>query len=80
MAKVTDFECVDDTGHRILCDAFGNNVAFKCPMCAHPVLAIVRVNQRGSGPNNPAVCRRCGNVYWLILDADRRLLKLKMGS
>lgn len=42
MGRVTDFECVDDTGHRILCDAFGNNVAFKCPNCAHPVLSIVR--------------------------------------
>ena len=70
MAKITDFECTDETGHQILCD----------PNCAHPVLAIIRQNQRGAGPHNPAVCRRCGNVYWLTVDMDTRLLTLKTGG
>ena len=80
MAKVTDFECADELGFRVLCDAFGNNVAFKCPNCARPVLAILRANQRGSDPHNPSVFRRSGNVYWLIADVGRRVLALKMGD
>ena len=43
-------------------------------------LAIIWSHQRGSDPHNPAVCRRCGNVYWLTADMDRRELTLKMGS
>jgi predicted RNA-binding Zn-ribbon protein involved in translation (DUF1610 family) len=38
MTKVTDFNLVDDAGETSPCDAFGNNVAFKCPKCGHPML------------------------------------------
>jgi len=41
MARVTDFRCVDERGERVPCDAFGNNVAFNCPNCGHPILAII---------------------------------------
>jgi hypothetical protein len=29
MTKVTDFRLVGESGERALCDAFGNNVAFR---------------------------------------------------
>ena len=59
MAAITDFHCVDESDKGICCDAFGNNVAFSCPKCGHPMLAIMRKSQRGSDVNNPAVCRAC---------------------
>jgi hypothetical protein len=36
MAKVTDFECADEAGHRILCDAFGNNVGIRMSELCSP--------------------------------------------
>ena len=44
-------------------DAFGNNVAFKCPKCGYPVLAVVRKGQRGSQADNPSNCKGCKADY-----------------
>jgi len=79
MTKVTGFRCVDENGNWVLCDAFGNNVAFKCKMCGHPMLAIVLPNQnrRGSTPENPAICGHCGFRAWVVADPVKRLLWLK---
>ncbi len=41
MTRVTDFRLVNENGDRLLCDAFGNNVAFDCPKCGHPMLAMI---------------------------------------
>lgn len=46
MAKVTGLNCIDEAGYRVLCDPFGNNVAFRCPACGGPVLSIILENQR----------------------------------
>ena len=69
MTRVTDFRCVNDNGDRVLCDAYGNNVAFKSRNCGHPMLAIVlpKGNSRGSNPDNPSVCRHCGFRAWPML-------------
>jgi len=54
-------------GNQVLCDAYGNNVAFKCRGCGHPMLAIIipEQNKRGSTPDNPAKCRHCGWRCWI---------------
>ena len=70
MAKVTTFGCIDERGERVLCDAFGNNVAFKCPDCGHPVLAIVRKDQRGSSKDKFAECPHCRFRGWVDADFD----------
>jgi hypothetical protein len=49
MTRITDFECVGEKGEPVLSDAYGNNVAFKCPDCGHPMLAIVLSKQSRSG-------------------------------
>jgi len=36
MTRVTDFHLVNENGDGVPRDAFGNNVAFKCPKCGHP--------------------------------------------
>lgn len=41
MTQVTDFHCFREKGHEVLCDAYGNNVAFTCPDCGHPMPAII---------------------------------------
>jgi hypothetical protein len=65
MATITNFRCVDGAGRDVPCDAFGNNVALKCPKCGHPVVAIAREHQRGSGATNAAECRECGLKCWI---------------
>ena len=81
MATITDFHCVDENEQEIPCDAFGNNVALKCPSCGYPMLAIMRENQRGSAANNPAVCRGCHFHAWLSVDtASGRLLLQRLPS
>ena len=55
---------------KIESDAFGNNVAFKCPECGYPVIAVlVNKGARGTVPNNPSICRGCSAEY-LILPND----------
>ena|ERR1700676_5412709 len=78
MTLVTDFHCVHERGHDVLCDAYGNNVAFKCPDCSHPMLAIILPNQnrRGSTPRNPAVCRHCHHLFWVSAEPEKKLLTL----
>jgi transcription elongation factor Elf1 len=62
---ITDFLVMDGNGDEIHADPFGNNVAFECPNCGHPVLAIALDNQRGSDEEHPAKCRGCGRSYFL---------------
>lgn len=70
MATITDFRCVDESGQVVSCDAFGNNVAFGCPGCGHPILSIARKNQRGSSPDRPAACRKCDFRGWVEVRED----------
>lgn len=68
--KIEDF-CVrrdSGDGKKIAADPYGNNVAFECFQCGHPVLAIARENQRGSKESNPAECRGCHVKY--VIEGD----------
>ena len=79
MTRVTDFNLVDEAGERALCDAYGNNVAFKCPKCGHPMLAIIlpKQNRRGSTPENEAECRNCEFRAWVVAEPAQKLLRLQ---
>ncbi len=63
--KITDFLTMDGNGDEILADAHGNNIAFSCSECGHPILAVALENQRGSDEDHPAVCKGCGAKYFL---------------
>jgi hypothetical protein len=63
--KITDFLVMNDHGEEIKADAFGNNLAFCCPDCGHPILAVALENQRGSDDQHPAVCKGCKKQYVL---------------
>lgn len=76
MATITDFKCVRIEGRDVQCDAFGNNVALRCPDCDHPILAIARDNQRGSDRAHPARCRSCSFRCWIEVDAVASTLRL----
>ena len=60
---VTDFSGIYGNGDIANIDAHGNNVAFLCNKCGHPVLAIAREHQRGSSINKPATCLGCGEDF-----------------
>jgi transcription elongation factor Elf1 len=67
--KITDFLVMDGEGEEIPADPFGNNVAFGCVFCGHPVLATALENQRGCDENHPVPCRSCGTKYFLDVRA-----------
>jgi hypothetical protein len=79
MTRVTDFGLLGEKGDRALCDAYGNNVAFKCPKCGHPMLAIIlpKQNRRGSTPENQAECRHCHFHAWIVAEPAKKLLRLR---
>lgn len=72
--KITDFLIMDTNGIEICADPHGNNLAFSCPICGYPVLAVALENQRGSDEHHPACCRECETGYFL----DVRLLAKKL--
>jgi hypothetical protein len=77
MATITGFSVVDEAGLPILADPFGNNVAFRCLGCGAPVLAIVLPSQRGSSPENPAICPACESRYWVEHQGEARRLVVR---
>ncbi len=60
---ITGFIGVYGNGDTAKIDAHGNNAAFLCNNCGHPVLAIAREHQRGSSVNKPATCLGCGEEF-----------------
>ena len=72
--KITGFLTMDGMGKEIAADTHGNNVAFACFNCGHPVLAIARENQRGSDEEHPADCKNCGEKYFLDVRAHMKKL------
>lgn len=63
--RVTNFRVENVRGEAINADPFGNNIAFSCFSCKHPVLAIARKYQRGNSKENPAICRGCEARYFI---------------
>ena len=74
--KITDFQCIYN-GKSQQCDAYGNNVAIACPSCKHPLILVARNNMKGSASTRPAVCRNCDKAYYLVVQEDKKLIKLK---
>lgn len=68
--KITGFLLMNSDGVEVSADCFGNNVAFSCPRCGHPVLATALVNQRGSDENHPSKCKGCGQGHFLDVRED----------
>jgi uncharacterized protein with PIN domain len=77
MASITDFMCIDKVGNVVHADAFGNNIAFACPECSDPVLAIAREHFRGSSADKPSSCRGCGTKFWIEVIPEEKLIKLR---
>lgn len=65
--KITGFLVMDTDGDKIMADPYGNNIAFSCPACEHPVLATALESQRGYDEDHPAKCKGCGMEYFLDL-------------
>jgi len=74
MATVTKFKAVDAEGFPVLCDAHGNNVAFRCLGCGSPVLATIREHHRGASAANPSQCPACSSRFWVGVDLPRQVV------
>jgi len=69
---VTGFNVENSRGYKIDADPFGNNIAFACFSCKHPVLAIAREHQRGYSKENPAICMRCEIRYFIRVERESK--------
>jgi len=78
--KITDFLVMDSDGAEIPADAFGNNVAFSCWHCGHPVLVTTLENQRGSDEKHLSKCRGCGQGYFLDVRHHAQKLYIHEGQ
>ncbi len=81
MPKIKDFRCYFD-GKELPTDAFGNNAAFACPNCSHPVLLLTHdPYQRGMYEDNPSKCRKCGQKYWQesIIEEEKKIILQSKG-
>jgi len=70
--KITDFLVMDGNGNEIVADPFGNNLAFTCMDCGHPVLALALENQRGSSESSPVICKGCDASYFMDIRAHAK--------
>ncbi len=57
-------------------DAHGNNVAFACLNCSHPVLATLMPHQRGSSAEKPTQCHACSTAFWVEVQTARNRLQV----
>ncbi|OCH11864.1 hypothetical protein [Aliivibrio sp. 1S128] len=72
--RITNFKAFDSDNSQLSVDAYGNNIAFQCLKCGHPILGIARLNQRGSDLKHPASCKKCGVLHYLhIVEAENKI-------
>ena len=78
MTRITNFKVLVG-GKKVNADAFGNNVAFLCPKCKYPMLAIARKNQRGSDRDHPTACRNvvCGKKYFMEINEKKEEIHIR---
>jgi hypothetical protein len=72
MARITGFAAREKNAP-VVCDAYGNNVAFQC-RCGAPVLAVILENQRGSDSEHPTTCPGCRAKFWLSVQETDAVL------
>ncbi len=75
--KITGFSVFNPSEDEIPADPYGNNVAFKCYGCDHPVLAIARKNQRGYDEKHPTTCKKCGKKYFMDIEKHNEKLFIR---
>ena len=72
MPSITDFKCIDENGFPILCHAYGNNAAIRCPGCSSPILITALKNWRGSDKAHTTQCISCGVEVWVSLEGEQK--------
>ncbi|MFT6899774.1 MAG: transcription elongation factor Elf1 [Paraglaciecola sp.] len=72
--NITNFIILDGQGNELASDASGENLAFACPECGHPVIANSKNGKHGSCEDIPSVCKGCSEKYFL--DIRKRSEKL----
>ena len=70
--KITDFLVMDMNGDEIEADPHGNNLAFCCMECGHPVVAVALENQRGSDEKTRQVAEGAAQGIFLISGRMRK--------
>jgi len=59
--KVTDCQ-ISFKGRPTPADAYGNNVAWSCPVCGHPLLFVCRKGWKGFDGKRTN-CKQCGALF-----------------
>ena len=71
---ITDFLTMNGDGDLIQADTNGNNIAFNCIACFHPILASSKHGVSGSDEEHPVIRKGCGLKFFL--DVRERAKKL----
>jgi uncharacterized protein (DUF983 family) len=67
--KTTDCQ-IFYKGEATPADAHGNNIAWCCAACGHPLLFVCRDNQKGFG-GKATQCHGCGKSYTIHPQGDK---------
>jgi len=62
--NITDFLTMNGDGDLIHADTLGNNIAFNCIDCFHPILASSKDGSSGSDEEHPVTCKGCGQKFF----------------
>ena len=72
--NITDFLTMNSNGDLIQADTKGNNIAFNCIACFHPILASSKDGEPGSHEEHPVTCKGCGQKSFLDVRAHAKKL------
>jgi transcription elongation factor Elf1 len=68
--KITNYLTLYSNGNKIDSDVHGNNMAFSCITCGHPILVIALKNQRGFDEEHSAECKGCSARYFINISEN----------
>jgi transcription elongation factor Elf1 len=70
--RTTDCQTYYD-GHVTQADAYGNNVAWACPGCGHPILFVCLENQKGYD-GRFTECKGCDESFTIRYESENTLV------
>lgn len=76
MPTLTDLPVYAGKNWKLHAHPYGNNVAFECAKCGHPVVATTVGNLAGANESHPTTCegKNCGAQYFLEVIPKKKAL------
>jgi len=75
--NITDFLTMDGDGDLIHADTLGNDIAFNCMECYHPILASSKDGAPGNEEEQPVTFKGCDIKYFLDVRLQAEKLHIR---